>query len=449
MGNSTSKSTASASKNAAVASASASKRRSSSSGRGKSSGAAHGAATSTATASSAADFPTRAQQLVGESYRDLQQNIQSGIKRLEEQDHPAAQLLDSICSPYLETKGSFYSSDNDDSHTVSEDETTATDPYHVARRKSSSRSSKKDPKLDDRSTGGSESYMSTSDYESVEVVDPKSRRKGSAGGAAATATAASSAPTKESTDDESNSEANLPAAIHHNSKKQPLASSFAKRCFFTKAGIGGQTQHYEGLTLTGNVVLMLASAMKLKGCPTICDEDLRRVEQTYPNQFSRLPDELLLSSGWRRISKYCHFSNKPIPDGVPFFRTFVCLLLRAKKSRNDSRNTFSSPFVVCCFRFVNSSCFNLVSSRFQAKVAPFGRLLLPAGGGGGDGPPDRCRAPDEGHAGAAGDGLPHGVRLGPAGPHPGPEPVDARGQVLLLFWRSHQPGGGRVLPGRL
>jgi hypothetical protein len=62
--------------------------------------------------------------------------------------------------------------------------------------------------------------------------------------------------------------------------------------------------------------------MKLKGCPTICDEDLRRVEQTYPNQFSRLPDELLLSSGWRRISKYCHFSNKPIPDGVPFFREY-------------------------------------------------------------------------------------------------------------------------------
>ncbi len=80
-------------------------------------------------------------------------------------------------------------------------------------------------------------------------------------------------------------------------------------------------QHYEGITLTGNTVLMLASAMKLKGCPTICDEDLRRVEQTYPNQFSRLPDELLLSSGWRRISKYCHFSGKPIPDGVPFFHS--------------------------------------------------------------------------------------------------------------------------------
>ena len=102
---------------------------------------------------------------------------------------------------------------------------------------------------------------------------------------------------------------------------QPLASGFAKRCYFTKAGIGRTTQHYEGLTLTGNTVLMLAAAMKLKGCPTICDEDLRRVEQTYPNQFSRLPDELLLSSGWRRISKYCHFSHKPLPDGVPFFHS--------------------------------------------------------------------------------------------------------------------------------
>ncbi|KAL7499646.1 hypothetical protein ACHAWT_010343 [Skeletonema menzelii] len=103
--------------------------------------------------------------------------------------------------------------------------------------------------------------------------------------------------------------------------QKPLASGFAKRCYFTKAGIGRNTQHYEGLTLTGNTILMLASAMNLKGCPTICDEDLRRVEQTYPNQFSRLPDELLLSSGWRRISKYCHFSHKPLPDGVPFFHS--------------------------------------------------------------------------------------------------------------------------------
>ncbi|KAL7445045.1 hypothetical protein ACHAXM_009736 [Skeletonema potamos] len=103
--------------------------------------------------------------------------------------------------------------------------------------------------------------------------------------------------------------------------QKPLASGFARRCYFTKAGIGRNTQHYEGLTLTGNTILMLASAMNLKGCPTICDEDLRRVEQTYPNQFSRLPDELLLSSGWRRISKYCHFSHKPLPDGVPFFHS--------------------------------------------------------------------------------------------------------------------------------
>lgn len=112
--------------------------------------------------------------------------------------------------------------------------------------------------------------------------------------------------------------------VHNDTEKlitQPLASGFAKRCYFTKAGIGRTTQHYEGLTLTGNTVLMLAAAMKLKGCPTICDEDLRRVENTYPNQFSRLPDELLLSSGWRRISKYCHFSHKPLPDGVPFFHS--------------------------------------------------------------------------------------------------------------------------------
>ena len=75
---------------------------------------------------------------------------------------------------------------------------------------------------------------------------------------------------------------------------KPIASVFARRCYFTKSGIGKNTQHYEGLTLTGNTVLMLSSAMKLKGCPTICDEDLRRVESIYPNQFSRLPDEI----GW-------------------------------------------------------------------------------------------------------------------------------------------------------
>ena len=43
---------------------------------------------------------------------------------------------------------------------------------------------------------------------------------------------------------------------------KPLASAFAKRCYFTKAGIGPLSQHYEGVTLTGNTVFMLASAMK-------------------------------------------------------------------------------------------------------------------------------------------------------------------------------------------
>lgn len=138
--------------------------------------------------------------------------------------------------------------------------------------------------------------------------------------AAAAAGATTSGPLLSSSSTNSNSGAQAPMTHHHHTAK-PLASSFAKKCYFTKAGIGKMTQHYEGLVHNGGpTVLMLASAMKLKGCPTICDEDLRRVEKSYPNLFSRLPDELMLSSGWRRISKYCHFSNRPIPDGVPFFR---------------------------------------------------------------------------------------------------------------------------------
>ena len=235
------------------------------------------------------DVATRAQNIVGDSVREIQAGIQSGIKRLEEQDHPAAQLLDSMCGNYLDEDrrygggNSFYSEDvsEDDSRTISEDETTTTD-YRRRR--------------------DEDSYFE-SDYESAtqasEQPPPKRKSKRRGG---------------------EESEEDVGKGYDGAGLQKPLASSFAKRCYFTKAGIGKTTQHYEGLTLTGNVVLMLASAMKLKGCPTICDEDLRRVEQTFPNQFSRLPDELLLSSGWRRISKYCHFSNKPIPDGVPFFR---------------------------------------------------------------------------------------------------------------------------------
>lgn len=192
----------------------------------------------------------KAQKLAG----DISQNL----RKLE--------LLD-LCAGPVNVKPSWDDYDDQDSRTISEEETTITS-YRDRR------------KRDDQTVESS--YMSddrTYDDETTTLHEPST---------------------------------NL---------SKPLASSFAKRCYFTKAGIGSSTQHYEGLTLTGNVVLMLSSAMKLKGCPTICDEDLRRVEQTYPNQFSRLPDELLLSSGWRRISKYCSFSNKPIPDGIPFFHS--------------------------------------------------------------------------------------------------------------------------------
>ena len=233
----------------------------------------------------------RAKKVVGE----LQEELKKSVKKLDE-DHPAAQLIDSVCGGYFDDdryrhsrSASFYSEDvsEDGSRTVSEDDATYDDR---------SRSKK------DATSVESSSYMSQSDYESE-----KAGRRGRKGGSSSFDTEEDSKPIPEE-----------PTTL----LSKPLASSFAKRCYFTKAGIGKTTQHYEGLTLTGNIVLMLAAAMKLKGCPTICDEDLRRVEQTYPNQFSRLPDELLLSSGWRRISKYCHFSNKPIPDGVPFFRKF-------------------------------------------------------------------------------------------------------------------------------
>lgn len=239
----------------------------------------------------------RVKKVVGE----VQEEIKRSVKKLDD-DHPAAQLIDTVCGTSFfdddASRGyrsggrssSFYSEDNyseDGSRTVSEDDT-----YDDR-----SRRSRADKSVE------SQSYISQSDYDSDQRNKSRGGRKVS-----------------NSFDTEDESRVDPTTGGSAALQKQPLASSFAKRCYFTKAGIGRTTQHYEGLTLTGNVVLMLAAAMKLKGCPTICDEDLRRVEQTYPNQFSRLPDELLLSSGWRRISKYCHFSNKPIPDGVPFFR---------------------------------------------------------------------------------------------------------------------------------
>lgn len=215
----------------------------------------------------------RAKRVVG----DLQEGIKNSVKKFDD-NHPAAQLLDHVCgSSYYQDddkyrnsrSASYYSEEasEDGSRTLHSEDDTTYDGRHRSGRKS-------DKSVDTQS-------YATQSYDS----DSRRRRRGASF----------------DTEDESR-------LTHGDEPKliaKPLASSFAKRCYFTKSGIGKTTQHYEGLTLTGNVVLMLASAMKLKGCPTICDEDLRRVEQTYPNQFSRLPDELLLSSGWRRISKYC------------------------------------------------------------------------------------------------------------------------------------------------
>jgi hypothetical protein len=218
-----------------------------------------------------------------DAFRKVEQGFREVASKLED-DHPVSQFVDNVCGAgYVEYRPPrrSYSMESDGEGTYTDDDT-YTEMDRTRRRRR------------DDETVGSGSYVT--EY----TEDDTRRRKGSFD--------------IEYTDDQKRTRL-----------VQPLASSFAKRCYFTKAGIDKTSQHYEGLTLTGNIVLMLASAMKLKGCPTICDEDLRRVEQTYPNQFSRLPDELLLSSGWRRISKYCHFSNKPIPDGIPFFREYSFL----------------------------------------------------------------------------------------------------------------------------
>lgn len=273
------------------------------------------------------NISSRAKETLGEGVRELQANISRlASQKLDDQDHPAAQFIDQLCSPYLGSKrngptSSFYSEDVSDDESASdyddeeddedeydiEDETIATEEERRNLR-NKKRAEKRRVKeaavrrsarnarrhnLDDRSSYSMEDGESEKDRQNdVSSVD----------------------------DDRHASFSAMEDSLIHSKHQQPLASALAKKCYFTKQSIGNQTQHYEGLTLTGSVILMLAAAMKLKGCPTICDEDLRRVEQNYPDQFSRLPDELLLSSGWRRISKFCHFSDKPIPDGVPFFR---------------------------------------------------------------------------------------------------------------------------------
>jgi hypothetical protein len=260
---------------------------------------------------------------------DMQSYVTTSVKKLDD-DHPATQFFDTLCGNVFEDdklrserSTSFgYSEDvseDEDSRTVSDSDTM--DEFDRRRK-----AGKKHVESE------SESLMSQSDYESVKseaLKKEKLKAKQAAKRAASKKGKSEDSQSYLESEDErvgkksKEKEAvvrDITSDVGPGQLSKPMASAFAKRCYFTKAGIGKSTQHYEGLTLTGNIVLMLATAMKLKGCPTICDEDLRRVEQTYPNQFSRLPDELLLSSGWRRISKYCHFSNKPIPDGVPFFR---------------------------------------------------------------------------------------------------------------------------------
>lgn len=237
--------------------------------------------------------PSAAQQ-AKDAVASIQQGLKAAAKNLDD-DGTASQLFDSVCGgAYFENEepnrrrnrrsNSFSDSDGENTFDDDYDDDTYTEGSRTTHE--SSRRSRRT--LEEDETVGS--------FVTEYTEEEASRRN------------------KHSYDSQEDNTTRL---------AQPLASAFAKRCYFTKAGIGKTFQHYEGLTLTGNVVLMLSSAMKLKGCPTICDEDLRRVEQTYPNQFSRLPDELLLSSGWRRISKYCHFSIKPIPDGVPFFRKYT------------------------------------------------------------------------------------------------------------------------------
>ena len=264
---------------------------------------------------------------------DMQSYMTASVKKLDD-DHPATQFFDTLCGNVFdddklrsERSNSYgYSEDvsEDDSRTVSDSDTL--DEFDRRRK-----GAKKLPESE------SESFISQSDYESESAKKEATKVKDAKRTVSQKGRSEDSQSYFESEDEASLLEkkkgkeketatsvvTDITSDVGPGQLSKPMASSFAKRCYFTKAGIGKSTQHYEGLTLTGNIVLMLATAMKLKGCPTICDEDLRRVEQTYPNQFSRLPDELLLSSGWRRISKYCHFSYKPIPDGVPFFRKFT------------------------------------------------------------------------------------------------------------------------------
>ena len=112
-------------------------------------------------------------------------------------------------------------------------------------------------------------------------------------------------------------------------------SGTGKVCFFSGQTIGkGGSYYFAANVLPSSAdededkdkeqkrsqLYTLSSSMKLMGYPTICDDDIRRMDTLYFAQTCRrLPEELRLSSNWTRVAKHCSFSGRPIPDGVPFF----------------------------------------------------------------------------------------------------------------------------------
>ena len=155
------------------------------------------------------EIPTLIAKLV--YFRD---EFKNSVKKLDD-DHPAAQLIDSVCGGYggyfdgddrhKHQSASFYSDDNSEDgsrRTVSEDDATYED-----------RSRGKDT-----NTVESSSYMSQSDYESEPRRTASGRRKASS-----------------SFDTEDDSKVNITdeASTAIMLSKPLVSTSFAKRCYFT------------------------------------------------------------------------------------------------------------------------------------------------------------------------------------------------------------------------
>lgn len=116
-------------------------------------------------------------------------------------------------------------------------------------------------------------------------------------------------------------------------KKNKSEDEADKVCFFSGQTIGKGGSYYfaanvlpssadegENKKQKPSQLYTLSSSMKLMGYPTICDDDIRRMDKLYfTKTYRRLPEELRLSSNWTRVAKHCSFSGRPIPDGVPFF----------------------------------------------------------------------------------------------------------------------------------